>query len=114
MSPTSSQVRIAKRLWRMELAQQRRSPVKYITTTALIFTFFFFLTTYARSEEHYIYKDGQGKLVISNQRPPVGSNILRIMDLPEFREVQMQPVQEISSARSTVRLESSAKPEPKK
>lgn len=88
--------------------------MKYITTTALIFTFFFFLTTYARSEEHYIYKDGQGKLVISNQRPPVGSNILRTMDLPEFREVQMQSVQEIGSARSSGRLESSAKREQKK
>jgi hypothetical protein len=88
--------------------------VKITTITALLFTFLFFLAAFSQSEEHYIYKDGQGKLVISNQRPPAGSNILRTMDLPEFREVQMQPVQEISSARSTGRLERSAKPEQKK
>ncbi len=87
--------------------------MKIITTAALIFTFLFFLTAYSQSEDHYIYKDAQGKLVISNQPPPPGSNILRKFDLPEFREAQIQPVQEISSMR-TGKLESPAKPEQKK
>jgi hypothetical protein len=91
----------------------RSSPVKF-TTAALIFTFLFFLAAYTQSEEHYIYKDVQGKLVISNQQPPAGSNILRTLDLPEFREAQMQQVQEISSVRSTGKLESSPKQEQKK
>ena len=88
--------------------------MKIITTAALIFTFLFFLAPYGQSEDHYIYKDAQGKLVISNQQPPPGSNILRKFDLPEFREGQMQPVQEISSVRSTDKLESSPKQERKK
>lgn len=88
--------------------------MKIITTAALIFTFLFFLTAYSQSEDHYIYKDAQGKLVISNQPPPPGSNILRKFDLPEFREAQIQPVQEISSMRTTGKLESPAKPEQKK
>lgn len=94
--------------------EERSSPVKFITTASLIFTFLFFFAVYAQSEEHYIYKDAQGKLVISNQQPPAGSNILRTLDLPEFREAQVQPVQEASSLRSTVRLESPTKQEQKK
>lgn len=88
--------------------------MKNITTAVLIFTFLFFLAAYSQSEDHYIYKDAQGKLVISNQPPPAGSNILRKFDLPEFREAQMQPVQEISSMRTTGKLENPAKPEQKK
>ena len=63
--------------------------MKIITTAALIFTFLFFLAAYSQSEDHYIYKDAQGKLVISNQQPPAGSNVLRKFDLPEFREAQI-------------------------
>ena len=88
--------------------------MKFITSTALIFMFLSFVTGNAQAEQHYIYKDAQGRLVISNQRPPAGSNILRTLDLTEFREPQPQPVQEISSARSTGRLESPAKQEQKK
>ena len=89
--------------------------MKITTTAALIFTLLFFLAAYSQSEDHYIYKDAQGKLVISNQQPPAGSNILRKLDLPEFRETQIQPVQEISSSmRTTGNLESSAKPAQKK
>ena len=84
------------------------------TTVLLIFTFLLFVTGYAQAEQHYIYKDTQGKLVISNREPPAGSNILRTLDLPEFREAQTQPVQEITSSRSTARFESSAKQDQKK
>ncbi len=81
-----------------------------ITTTAtLIFAFVFFLAANSQSEDHYIYKDAQGKLVISNQQPPAGSTILRKFDLPEFRDAQMQQVQEISITRSTDKVESSLK-----
>ena len=83
--------------------------MKITTTAGLIFAFLFFLAANSQSEDHYIYKDAQGKLVISNQQPPAGSTILRRFDLPEFREVQMQQVKEISSMRSTDKLESSLK-----
>lgn len=88
--------------------------MKITTTAALMLTFLFFLAAYSQSEEHYIYKDSQGKLVISNQQPPVGSNVLRKFDLPEFRDAPMQQVHEISSIRSPGKLESSPKPDQKK
>ena len=72
-------------------------PVKITTTAALICGSLFFLTTHGQAEEHYIYKDPQGGLVISNQKSPAGSTILRKLDLPEFRETQMQQVQESSN-----------------
>ena len=88
--------------------------MKITTTAALIFASLFFLTTHGQAEEHYIYKDPQGRLVISNQKPPAGSTILRKLDLPEFREAQMQQVQESSSTRSTGKLEGSPKQDQKK
>ena len=88
--------------------------MKIITTAALIFASLFFLTAHGQAEEHYIYKDPQGGLVISNQKPPAGSTILRKLDLPEFREPQMQQVQESSKTRPTGKLESSPKQEQKK
>ena len=89
--------------------------MRITTAAALIFTSFFYLATQGQAEEHYIYKDAQGRLVISNQQPPAGSNILRKFDLPEFREAQMQQVQESSSnTRSIGKLEASPKQDQKK
>jgi hypothetical protein len=88
--------------------------VNITTTAVLIFVSLFCLTPQAQTEEHYIYKDPRGGLVISNQKPPAGSTILRKLDLPEFRESQMQQVQESSSARSTGKLENSPKLDQKK
>ena len=73
--------------------------------TALIFASWVFLPMHGHTEEHYIYKDAQGGLVLSNQKPPAGSTILRKLDLPEFRDAQIQQVQESSSTRSTGKLE---------
>ena len=56
--------------------------------TALIFASLFFLSTHGQAEEHYIYKDPQGGLVISNQKPPAGSTILRKLDLPNFAKLK--------------------------
>ena len=88
--------------------------MKISTIAALIFASLFFLTAHGQVEEHYIYKDPQGGLVISNQKPPAGSTVLRKLDLPEFREAQMQQVQENSSVRSTNKLEGSPKQDQKK
>ena len=67
-----------------------------------------------QAEEHYIYKDRQGGLVISNQKPPAGSIILRKLDLLEFCEARIQQVQESISARSIGKLETLTRQEPKK
>ena len=88
--------------------------MKISTIAALIFSALFSLTAHGQAEEHYIYKDPQGGLVLSNQKPPAGSTILRKLDLPEFREAQIQQVQESSSAGSTNKLESSPKQDQKK
>ena len=88
--------------------------MKISTIAALIFASLFFLTAHGQAEEHYIYKDAQGRLVISNQKPPAGSTILRKLDLPEFRDAQMQQVQESGSPRSTGKLEGSPKQDQKK
>jgi len=88
--------------------------VKIATTAALTLASWFFSPAQGPAEEHYIYKDAQGRLVISNQKPPPGSNVLRTFDLPPFRESQMQPVQQSDSTRSTGTLEASPKQEQKK
>lgn len=87
--------------------------MKILTTAALIFVSLF-LAALGQAEDHYIYKDAHGKLVISNQQPPAGSNVLRKLDLPEYRDVQMQQVQESGSARSTGKLKASLKQDQKK
>ena len=71
------------------------------------------LPAQGQAEEHYIYKDAQGGIVISNQKPPAGSTILRKLDLPEFRDAQMQQVQE-HNAHSPNKLEGSPKQDQKK
>jgi hypothetical protein len=88
--------------------------LKILTTAALIFVSSFFLAVLGHAEEHYIYKNAQGNLVISNKQPPAGSDILRKLDLPEYRDVQMQQVQESGSTRSTGKLEGSLKQDQKK
>lgn len=83
-------------------------------TAALTFAILFFLAGHGQAEEHFIYKDGQGRLVISNQQPHPGSHVLRKLDLPEFREAQMQQIHESSSMRPTGKFESLPKQEQKK
>ena len=35
------------------------------------------------AEEYYTYQDANGKLVISNKKPPPGSTIIKKQDLPD-------------------------------
>jgi hypothetical protein len=44
--------------------------------------------TPGKAEDYYIYHDPDGKLVISNKKPPLGSKIIRQRELPEFSETQ--------------------------
>ena len=41
------------------------------------------VVTKAQAEEHYIYQDPDGKLVISNKQPPPGSKIIKQQNFPD-------------------------------
>jgi len=47
----------------------------------------------AHSGEYYIYRDPNGRLVISNQKPPPGSQILRQRTLPDDPESMVPQAQ---------------------
>ena len=83
-------------------------------TSALIFALLFLIAAPGQAEEHFIYKDPQGRLVLSNQQPPPGSNVLRKFDLSAFGETPMKQVEESSNMRSTGKSEASPKQDPKK
>jgi len=44
------------------------------------------LTTVVLGDEHYIYRDSAGKLVISNKPPPPGSELLKKLDLTDGKQ----------------------------
>jgi hypothetical protein len=46
------------------------------------------VATQGHAEEHYIYQDRDGKLVISNKQPAPGSKIIKQQDLPEASQAQ--------------------------
>jgi hypothetical protein len=88
--------------------------VKTITAIALVPSFSLFLglalATQGQAEEHYIYKDPDGKLVISNKTPPPGSSVLKKQDLPEATEPQVQQRQESGDTPLNGHSEVSGKP----
>jgi hypothetical protein len=103
---------VAHRLLLTDVKKER--PVKTFTTIRLGFYFSVFLglalATQGQAEEHYIYQNPHGKLVISNQPPPPGSNVLRKLDLPEPADPQAQQPREGNDAQLNGRSEGSAKP----
>ncbi len=46
------------------------------------------------AEEYYTYRDADGKLVISNKKPPAGSKIIKQQDLPDLGENQSEKAQD--------------------
>ena len=67
--------------------------IKARTAVILAFCFSLFMGL-AQAEEYYIYKDPNGKLVISNKEPPPGSRIIKQQTLSETTDSQIQPSQE--------------------
>ena len=67
--------------------------MKARTAVILAFCFSLFMGL-AQAEEYYIYKDLNGKLVISNKEPPPGSRIIKQQTLPEGSDTQHQNAQE--------------------
>ena len=50
--------------------------------------------TQGQAEEHYIYQDPDGKLVISNKQPPPGSKIIKQQNLPEVTDSEVPQAQQ--------------------
>lgn len=48
------------------------------------------LASQVQAGEYYIYHDPAGKVVISNQRPPAGSKIIKQETLPEVTNAQLE------------------------
>ena len=53
-----------------------------------------FVATASQAGEYYIYRDSKGVLVISNQKPPPGSKIIKQQSLPELAESDNSQVQD--------------------
>ena len=68
------------------------------------------LAIQGQAEEHYIYRNAYGRLVISNQLPPSGSNVLRKLELPEPIDPHAQKAQEHGDTQISGHSEGSAKP----
>jgi len=82
-----------------------------IARTTLISLFLgLVVVTQGQAEEHYIYQDPDGKLVISNKQPPPGSKIIEQQNLPGEVPQAQEPVK----PQPNVQTEGSPKPSNKK
>jgi hypothetical protein len=68
------------------------------------------LATQGQAEEHYIYRDPHGKLVISNKPPPPGSDVLRKLELPQATDPQVQQPHEGGDTQLNGKADGSAQP----
>ncbi len=65
--------------------------------TLLAFCFYLlagFAATRVHAGEYYIYQESKGGLVISNQKPPPGSKMIKQQSLPDTAEGETVQVQE--------------------
>jgi hypothetical protein len=67
--------------------------VKSINARAALISFLLGLavTAQAQAEDYYVYQTPNGALVISNQKPPPGSKIIKQLNLPEDPQAE-EPV----------------------
>ncbi len=68
------------------------------------------VVTHGQAEEHYIYQDPDGKLVISNKEPPPGSKIIKQQNLPGVTDNEVPQAQEPSKTQPNGQTECSPKP----
>jgi hypothetical protein len=68
------------------------------------------VVTQGQAEEHYIYQDPDGKLVISNKQPPPGSKIIKQQNLPGVTDSEVPQAQEPGKPQPNVQTEGSPKP----
>ena len=81
------------------------------TTLSLAFCFSLFIG-FAQAADYYIYQDRDGKLVISNQKPPPGSKIIMQQTLPEDSDNETQTAQEKVGVDPQLSGNSEASPNP--
>ena len=83
-------------------------PVKSIIARASLISLFLGLAAVgqAQAEEYYVYHTPNGALIISNNKePPVGSKIIKQLNLPEDPQAQ-----EADKPQPNLQTESSPKP----
>ena len=51
-----------------------------------------FVDKQAHGGEYYIYRDSKGELVLSNQKPPPGSNIIKQQIVPDSADTETPPL----------------------
>jgi hypothetical protein len=66
------------------------------------------VVTQSQAEDYYIYRDPDGKLVISNKEPPPGSKILK--QLPGVTDREVPQAQEPGKTPANGQTEGSPKP----
>jgi hypothetical protein len=86
--------------------------------TAIELAIFFFLLigpgiTQAICGEYFIYKDPKDVLVISNQKPPPGSTIIKQHNFPDFADADAPPLKDGNDNQPN-RDTNSSKPRPNK
>jgi len=57
------------------------------------------LTAQAQSVEYYIYRDSKGGLVLSNQKPPPGSEIIKQQNMPDLTDGETPQLEERNGQR---------------
>ena len=65
--------------------------------TSLIFSLYLlvgFVAAQAYAGEYYIYRDSTGLLVISNQKPPPESKIIKQHNFPDFADGDAPPLKD--------------------
>ena len=68
------------------------------------------VVTHGQAEEYYIYHDPDGKLVISNKEPPLGSKIIKQRSFPELIDSEIPQGQQRNGPQTNGQTESSPKP----
>src|SRR5215470_5441952 len=74
--------------------QERRFIARTTLVAACICLLVGFTATRLHAGEYFIYQDAKGRLIISNQKPPPGSKIIKQQTLPDLADVETAQVQD--------------------
>ena len=74
--------------------QERRFIARTTLVAACICLLVGFTATRLHAGEYFIYQDAKGRLIISNQKPPPGSKIIKQQTLPDTAEGETTLVQD--------------------
>lgn len=77
---------------------------------AFCLAFLLAFVTQGQAEDYYVYHDADGKLVLSNKKPPPGSKIIRHLTSVTDKEAPQDQPQEPGKTPPTAQTEDSPKP----